>query len=160
MYCIVLYCIVKRINCGFILGFHLPDIPKKSIITIKPDIRYPAKLLAGCPAAGNPAKSVSGTTLFYSYLKNLKDTSLLYAFYTLAFDWGFAAWLGLAGGWFGLVWGRFGLEGDWFGLNEDWFGLDGERSKGRPWVGRLYLKSVKNWVNYYCCCCCLPMYHF
>ena len=82
---------MKRINCGFILGFHLPDIPKKSIITIKPDIRYPAKLLAGCPAAGcpaagNPAKSVSGTTLFYSYLKNLKDTSLLYAFYTLAFD--------------------------------------------------------------------------
>jgi len=36
---------------------------KNSIFTIKPDIRYPAKLLAGYPATGYPAKSVSGTTL-------------------------------------------------------------------------------------------------
>ena len=46
-------------------------LKKKPIFTIKPDIRpdirsnirHPAKLLAGYPAAGYPAKSVSGTTL-------------------------------------------------------------------------------------------------
>ena len=36
-----------------------------------PDVRYPAKLLAGYPAAGYPAKSVSGTTLVVSECDHL-----------------------------------------------------------------------------------------
>ena len=45
---------------------------KNSIFTIQPDIRYPAKLLAGYPAAGYSAKSVSGTTLLLIQPQPLK----------------------------------------------------------------------------------------